>query len=273
MRRTRSARRTTRVYNRRRPARNRRKFRLRRLLWPLMSVVILSGLAAGCYYILTCPELQVEHIKVSGTRLISRAQIESELEQIRGSNILILSKDRIIKRIRQHPEVLDVKVGRLLPDTVIVRIKERRRYVTIDNGRGFWLADRKGIPFHCISTPPRSVPVVAVPEGSAVAPGRSTKNVNMNDVLRCLGDCRLVGQKVTKISVDRRGNLCLNMGSGFYVKLGQPVDIREKLQNVSKILTLRPEIGESALYIDVSCSDAPVWKPRAEAEEEPVRNT
>lgn len=261
--------RSTRTSNRRRTYKNRRKFRLRRFLRPLMAAVTLSAVAAGCYYVLTLPALRVEEIKVTGTRLLSHGLVRTDAEPAIGRNILILSKNDIARRVMERPQVREVRVGRVLPGTVVVRVTEREPYVTITNRAGFWLVDKDGLPFHQVSGPAKRIPVVELPPGTYVKLGQPVKNSGMANASLCIENVRAFGQDVSKISVDHVGNLCLNIGSDFYVKLGQPVEIPEKLETLSKIL----KIGEKSLYIDVSCRDRPVVKPRSAADEEPPRNT
>ncbi|MCL4499690.1 MAG: hypothetical protein M1335_05560, partial [Chloroflexi bacterium] len=72
--------------------------------------------------------------------------------------------------------------------------------------------------------------------------------------------------KVDKISIDHAGDMCLNMESDFYVKLGQPDDIARKMKLLHSVLVCRPSIAREARYIDLSSPSAPVWKPKMTAQ-------
>jgi hypothetical protein len=233
----------------------------------------MSGAAAGCYYLFTCPQLKITSVKVRGTNLINSAALAKDVEFAVGRNILIISRRQIASRIAKWPEVKDVTIGRVLPRTLVVRVQERRPYMALTNGSSFWLADETGLPFHQVNRIPKSVPLATFPPEIRVRLGHRITHSDFSDVMRCIQAARAIGCPVHKISVDRTGNLCLNMGSEFYVKLGQPVEIREKLETVSKILTARPDIGEKALYIDVSCNERPVWKPKLGPVDQPISNT
>lgn len=246
----------------RRPPRNRRRLNPRRLLWPLVALVVLSGVAAGAYCALTSPKLRVERVRVVGVRLLDPAVIGAAARPALGQNILALSKTRIARRVLRRPEVESVRIGRILPRTLVVRVQEREPYLTLVSGGAFWLVDRSGLPFHQVAQAPRSVPIVELPPEADVAAGRPVHHPGLAAAMRCIEDCRSWNSRVGKISVDRAGNLCLNIGGEFYVKLGQPVGIPEKLATVSKILAARPEIGQKLLYIDVSCSERAVIKPK-----------
>ncbi len=70
--------------------------------------------------------------------------------------------------------------------------------------------------------------------------------------------------KLCKISVDPNSDICLNMGNGFYVKMGQPDEVERKLSLIRKALDFKPSFAQDAVYMDVSCPAAPVWKPKIE---------
>lgn len=258
--------------NRRRAPRNRRRFNLRRLVWPLLLLMALSAVGAGCYLLLTAPALSVTRVKVVGARLVDPRLIEADARSVIGRNILTVSKKRLAAQT-MRPEIRSVTIGRSLPRTVVVRVAERVPYLTVTDGRRFWLADRSGLPFHEVRSPADGIPLVALPTGVDVEPGRPIRHPSIRSAIGCIEECRVFRYKVSKISVDRAGNLCLNIGSKFYVKLGQPVAIPKKLAALSRMLSAKPEIGERALYIDVSCDDRPAVQLRSSEDGEPSVNT
>ncbi|MGB9619601.1 MAG: cell division protein FtsQ/DivIB, partial [Armatimonadota bacterium] len=110
--------------------------------------------------------------------------------------------------------------------------------------------------------PVRGLPLVSVARCGPVQLGQkcvSADVANAVEVLKYARKCELL---VAKISVDPLGDMCLNMGGGFYVKLGQPDDVARKMSILRATLTCRPSIAKEAAYIDLSCPSAPVWKPK-----------
>lgn len=281
MRRKKPARRPVRRVYKRRTVKNRRRFKLRRLLWPFIVLVILSGAVYGCYRLLTTPELSVSKVKVDGTKLLDAGKIEFEARPaVIGKNILLISRNRITKRVmRNRPEISEVRIGRILPRTVVVRVKERVPYTAVTAApptgeesqvRGCRLVDKEGFVFHKTDKIPRSLPVVELDPGryAKLIFGKKTKNAALISAMKCLDDCRKVKCDTDKISVDPAGNLCLNIGSDFYVKLGQPVEIPEKLETLQKMLPALRERGETLLYVDISCRQKPVWKRKPDLADE-----
>jgi cell division septal protein FtsQ len=92
----------------------------------------------------------------------------------------------------------------------------------------------------------------------------------VKSALDCLREARRKQVVVRKISVDPANNICLNMGSGLSVKLGRPLEMKLKLSKLKDILTAKPEIANEALYIDLRCVTAPVWKPKQAAALNPL---
>lgn len=273
---------TTKARARKRLARNKKRLTLRRLLGPFIFLVVLSGIITGVYYTITSPELMIKRVEVRGTRLLDSDMIKSDVWSIINSdrsavgkykNILMLSKKRVTKSVMKHPEVKSVRVGRLLPKTIILKVEERKAFAAVTNGEVYWLVDRDGLLFHQVHAVPSATPAVILPVGKSIRQGKMPAESALYPCLACIADWNALTanqkSKVSKISVDPAGNLCLNIGSEFYVKLGQSVEIADKLKVLSQILE-KPEIGERALYIDVSCKEAPVWKPRAGGNEVPL---
>lgn len=277
MRRTKSTRRPVRRSYKRRTVKNRRRFKLRRLLWPYIMLAIISGTAYGCYELLTTPKLNVSNVKVNGTKLLEAGKIELDARPVViGKNILLISKNQITERVKKNrPEISEVRIGRVLPKTVAVKIKERVPHIAVmasnmpdekPQACGYLLVDKEGYIFHKTNKLPQPLPIIKLDSGhySKLAFGVKTKNAALISAMKCLDDCHKINCDTDKISVDQAGNLCLNIGSDFYVKLGQPVEIPEKLETLQKMLPALRERGETLLYVDVSCRQKPVWKRKPE---------
>ena len=67
---------------------------------------------------------------------------------------------------------------------------------------------------------------------------------------------------VPRVSIDQNGNLCLNMGPGYQVRPGPAVQLKEKLPPLPRWSAAYP-ISARCQYIDLSCLEAPAWKPRS----------
>lgn len=246
----------------RKTRRNRRRFNIRVLLLPVVVLALSGAIGTGVHSLLTTPKLRVTTVAVRGAKLVSAADIQKDASIAIGRNIIALHRRDICERIMKRPEVKSVAVGRRLPKMVVVTVAERTPYLTLTNGAGFWLVDRGGLPFHRVSGAEKSVPLVTLPPGALVVPGRKVINSGLGNAMACMECSPSLSRRISKISVDRAGNVCLNMGSDFYVKLGQPVDIGQKMSKLSELIAAEPDIGKRVEYINVSCYEYPALKPK-----------
>jgi len=178
-------------------------------------------------------------------------------------NILFFPKRRIAAYISRKPEIMSVSIGRVLPHTLIVNVIERRTEAIITDGANSWLTDKQGRLFHKAAGSKVSAPLVVLPAGSVTSDGKYAAKIAIKSALECLRICREYKIETKKISVDLEGNVCFNISNGLYAKLGQPVDIREKIAKIAAMLQKEPDISQRVIYIDVSCIEFPVVKPKS----------
>lgn len=248
------------VRNVRRIPRNSRRPNYRLLVMLFFFTAIISGLASFAFQ---TPQLLVREVKISGVCLADKKSVQSAGELALGRNIILLRKSHIISRIRLLPEVKEVKVGRRFPDKVWICVAERRPDAILTDGRVCSMIQLDGFMFHRVPGPVRGVPIVQVARCSPICVGRVSRSQSVRYALDALACARRERLAVTKISVDHVGDMCLNMEDGFYVKLGQPDEIPRKMAILRSALVCKPSIGREAVYIDLSCPNAPVWKPKS----------
>ena len=248
--------------NMRRVPRNRRRPNYGLLTILFFAAVFASGAVS---YALQTPSLIVRQVKITGVRLADAAKVELAAKPALGKNILLVNKAPITKRIAALPEVASVTMGRTFPDGVWVRVKERRPDAILIEGGRCCMVRMDGLAFHFTDGPVRGIPTVELPNCERIEEGRKLQSQAAKCALAALSCARRERLGVRKISVDPLGDMCLNMEDGFYVKLGQPDDIARKMSILRTALACRPSIGREAVYIDLSCPSAPVWKPKSAA--------
>jgi len=225
--------------------------------------VFISG--AGSYALRT-PDLCIRKVSVDGVRLCNKAQIEEKANAFVGKNILIVRKSGVADGILGFSEVESVRIGRALPDKMWVTVRERTADAVITNGRGYFLTQDDGYIFHRVDGPEKKIPLIELKNSERLKSGYTAHSADARYALDVLRSAREKKLPVVKISVDPVGDICLNMDSGFYVKLGQPDDIARKMSLLKNALACRPSIAREAIYIDLSCPSAPVWKPKVVAQ-------
>ena len=244
------------------PRNRRRPNYLRLLCWFSVSAVV-SGAVA---YALCTPSLDIKEIQIRGVRLADRSAVEKAAKTALGHNILLLRKSPTLSRIARLHEVKRVKMGRRFPNELWIRVWERKPDVVLTDTRTYCMAQDDGFMFHAVKGPVDKVPLIEVAKCECLKPGNVASTPAVLHALDVLACARKEQLKTSKISVDHRGDICLNMGSDFYVKLGQPDEIARKMSLLRRALIYKPSMAKQALYIDLSCPSAPVWKPKVMAQ-------
>lgn len=259
--RKRGVRRGTRVVRKRVP-RNRPKPNYLLLFWVFLVSAMISG--SGSFALHT-PSLVIKEVKISGVRLADRKIVEKTAKSALGQNILMLKKSPVISKINTLREVSEVKMGRTFPNKVWIRVWERKPAAVLTDNSKFFLVQDNGFMYHQVNGPQKGVPTLSVAGCGVIKAGLRSGSEDVKSGLEALRYAHRSKIRIVKISVDPDGDMCLNMGSGFYVNLGQSDDIAKKMSLLRSALACKPSLVREAAYIDISCPSAPVWKPRRAA--------
>lgn len=107
---------------------------------------ILSILAVAAAVIVACVVFfRVNQVSVEGcVRYTAEEVIEASGIQM-GDNLMALSKGKVAGAIRTRlPYVESVSIRRMLPDGVLLTVKERRAAASVDSAAGRWLISSQG---------------------------------------------------------------------------------------------------------------------------------
>jgi cell division protein FtsQ len=110
----------------------------------VVVALVLIGLYQAASLVLTAEALVIDRITVSGNDRMSRGEVVSLLDGVRGQNMLTVDLEEWRNKLKSSPWVADVAIRRVLPDTVAVVVLERE---PIGIGRiadGLYLVDRDG---------------------------------------------------------------------------------------------------------------------------------
>jgi len=244
----------------RRPVEQRPKRGVWRVWKSLLLVVLLAEVMMAIW---TSPACSVKQVIVDGIALTPPEQVMHEARIRRGSSWYFLPTSRIAQRLQELPTVAEAVVSRGLPGRVYIRVFERQPVALLTAaGASSWI-DARGVPFWKTNQAGH-LPVIRVEMPLTITLGRPVQNKPVQTAIEIL--YRYVPEyqlPVTQIVVDREGNLCLNMRRGLpQVKIGDGMALPQKMLRTAELWT-EPQIVQQAEYLDVSCVDKPVWKPRA----------
>lgn len=233
------------------------------LLFCLFTSAIFAGV--GVSWVLTTPSLDVKSVDIKGVRLADSEAVRRAASRAVGRNIILIRTGPILHEISRLSEIRQVKMGRRFPDRMWIRVWERRPDAVLAMARGFYLAQRDGFVFHKVDSPPRGVPIIRLAVRERLVPGGTVRSASARCALDVLQIARTKAIKLDQISVDPEGDICLNMGSNFCVKLGGPEEIAWKMSLLQKMLAHRPSIVREGGYINLVCPSNPAWKPKPSA--------
>ena len=107
----------------------------------LISFVIVSLLGSALYFAFNLPQLRVTEAQVTGSQILSPAEINSVLN-VTGRPIFLLIPADLETRLRLNfPELVAVQVEVALPNTVSVTIKERQPVIRWEQAGSYtWIS-------------------------------------------------------------------------------------------------------------------------------------
>lgn len=244
-------------------SRNRKRPNYKLLFSSFLISILLS---ASITYAFKTPNLDVKSVSVKGVSLCDKQLVEKYAGSMDGKNILCVRKGPVRSAIMTLNEVESVKIGREFPDRMWVHVTERKPDAVISDGRSNFLIQCNGLVFHKTNSLVNGIPRIDISGSQPLQTGDIASSEQVRGALEIVKSAKEKKLRVGKISIDHDGDICLNMVSGFYVKLGQPDDIARKMSLLRRALEYRPSIAREAIYIDLSCPSAPVWKPKIVAQ-------
>jgi cell division protein FtsQ len=203
-------------------------------------LIAVAALWTAYAKVMASERLKVARVEVRGSHFLSEGEVRELLGPAVGENILTLDIEALKTRLRDSPWVADATVGRTLPDTVRVEIRERVPLALAELDR-LYLMDGDGglIDIYGPRTAAFDLPIVRGLSG-ALGEARRDRAQRAGALLRDLGD---VGGEVSEVYVLDSGDLRVVLrGAGEALLLGAP-PCRDR---VLTFLSLRRELAERA---------------------------
>ncbi len=161
--------------------------RRRRLVASCVVFVLLLG-GFGGWALYGSDWLRVEHVSVSGTRVLTPGEVREAAAVGLGSPLISVDSDVIAERLRRTlPRIDSVDVVRSWPHGIGLKVIERTPALLIEKGGKFAEVDAKGVAFATVAVPPKGVPLLELAAGPDTSSAAS---------LRRFGPGRLIGAAV-----------------------------------------------------------------------------
>ena len=96
---------------------------------------------------MSTPYFGLRETQVRGLRELTEKDVLVLADLKPAQNLLAVNADAIRDRVRKHPWIRDVYVGRELPRRLVIEVRERTAIALLKKGDGFYLMDADGLAF------------------------------------------------------------------------------------------------------------------------------
>ncbi|WP_053749539.1 cell division protein FtsQ [Streptomyces sp. MMG1533] len=237
-----------------------RRFTPPRLRTIIILAVALVLVGAGSVWVLYGSNwLRVERVSVSGTRVLTPAQVREAADVPVGAPLISVDTDVIEARLRRKlPRIDVVDVVRSWPDGIGLKVTERTPVLLVQKGGNFVEVDDEGVRFATVSEAPKGVPAL---ELTLSRPGSRAAS------LRRFGEDRLVREAVRvaraipaavahrtqAVKVRSYDDISLELSDDRTVAWGSSEKGAEKARTLTALMKASPD----ARHFDVSVPAAP----------------
>jgi cell division protein FtsQ len=234
------------------------KSRRRRLLGWLLAVVALGGVIWGAFF---SPLLKVEEIRVQGADHASELDIKAAADLSSDQNLLLVSTRAVADKVARLPWVAEARVDRKLPDTVRIRITERRPAIVLSLDPGRWTLDARGR----VLEKGVAEDDLAVLSGVILPDPAPGERVDHGGVAAALQVWRSLPHKlktdVVALFAPSAERISVSLVDHTLIRYGAATELRAKNRVLLALLRRLKNQRRTAAYIDVRVPTSPAVAP------------
>ncbi|MFK4102428.1 cell division protein FtsQ [Streptomyces sp. NPDC019531] len=237
-----------------------RRLRPRRLRTIIILAVALVLLGAGSVWLLYGSQwLRVERVSISGTKVLTPAQVREAADVPVGSPLISVDTDAIAARLRRKlPRIDVVDVSRSWPHGIGLKVTERTPVLLVAKGRNFVEVDDEGVRFATVSEAPKGVPTLELtlsqPDSRAASLRRFGEDRLVREAVRVAGAVPAAVARATRsVKVRSYDDISLELSGGRTVAWGSSEKGAAKARTLTALMKAAPD----ARHFDVSVPIAP----------------
>lgn len=216
------------------------------------------------------PLLKVKNVELEGGSHTTSAEVARAAGLDDKDHLLFVSATDVTARVRALPWVKSVKVDRLLPNTVRIRIEERDSAMVLTTPSGSWTLDGSGRVLEH-GGEGRGLPVLAASGLDSPDPGETITSLSVLAAVRALGSMPdRLSERVKAAFAPTSERISFALDGGVQVRYGAAEELRDKHEVVLALLDQLQREGRTAGYIDVRVPSNPALTEQAELVAEPV---
>lgn len=112
-----------------------------------IAIGIGLGVIAGYRFVTTSQRFAIDTIEIKGAERLAEDSIRAALPVKRGANIFTTDLGDVTSALRTDPWIRSASAHRVLPDTLVVEIREHAPVAVVQLGTDLYLADEAGHVF------------------------------------------------------------------------------------------------------------------------------
>lgn len=235
---------------------SRMSFRQTLLLAAVLVSVVLVSVAGGMAYtwLGRSALFTVREIDMNPCAHVTRDEVWGILKGAPQGNIWRLSTRTIGQRLKEHPWVQDVSVRKSFPDTLVVRIVERKAVAMI-NLDALWYVDSNGSIFKRLSAyDPKNFPILTGFSRQELASGEDVvtrRNLRRTIELLQVAESGSLGRNISEIHFDaQEGFTLVTRDQGLQLKLGT-VDTKDAIRRIDAAMPKIAGLGSGGGVVDL----------------------
>jgi cell division septal protein FtsQ len=240
----------------------------------ILAMALLVGAAWLVYYCASSDHFRVRSVRIQGNVLLSHAEVTSTAA-VSGVNIFWVDRAGIEARLGALPIVQHVEIGATLPDTIEIRLVERRPTAFWTSGDQSYLVDTEGVILKavdaetaqahaCAGQPcdPRlaALPNVAQVEGQSLSPGDRVNAGALATSARLASLLPGIGVQPLSFDWSASSGLEVPTRDGWRARFDESGNIE---QQIARLGAVRDELTRSKTgveLIDVRFGDRPYFR-------------
>jgi cell division protein FtsQ len=219
-----------------------------------MTLMLTCGFIYAYSYALSDPAFRVRDIVVRGCLEVTEQEVITGASLLPGQNLFSVSLKKVAHRIEKNPWIKEVRVGRELPDRLVMEVQERVPLALVEKNHRFRLVDRDGVVFKDLDRGDNyDLPILTGCHKEEIL--RSDLFRNTLGLLMYLSDTKqniMKYDSVSELNLDEVFGLSVITNTGFYLTMGFD-DYQEKLRLLPSILEgmKKRNMSMGLLHIDL----------------------
>lgn len=244
-----------RVRDRRRSVDRQRGRRRATLVIAFIGVLVVAALFL---WLRSSDVFAVKRVTATAVEHVTPGEISRATADVRGASLLRLSTSAIEERLAELPYVRSVEVHRRFPNTLDIRLVEHEPAARLKAENGdLWLVagDGRALEKSAATGLPVVVPDVHVsPQAGTKVPNNIIAALPVAALLRSKGSATSL-PPVDRIVVSPTGQVTVVLKDGTELRLGDPIQLKQKLTVAATIIEQYLRDGRQLEYVDASVPD------------------